>query len=150
MDIGAEEIVVAVPPDRAAQPVRAFRTFTPDLHALAAWLEACGIDTVAMESTGVYWIPIFELLEARGLVPYLVNARHPRSSPDARAIGTMPSGSRSSMPSRCCRPFGYMLATLATCWLHRMRGLYGVTTSYPLRRRRAPRSAAAGRVDTAG
>jgi len=88
MDIGAEEIVVAVPPDRAAQPVRAFRTFTPDLHALAAWLEACGIDTVAMESTGVYWIPIFELLEARGLVPYLVNARHPRSSPDARAIGT--------------------------------------------------------------
>ena len=58
MDIGADEIVVAVPPDRDEQPVRVFRTFTPDLHALVAWLLACGIDTVALESTGVYWVPI--------------------------------------------------------------------------------------------
>jgi transposase len=85
MDSGAEEIVVAVPPDRDAQPVRAFRTFTPDLHALAAWLEACGIDTVAMESTGVYWIPIFELLEAHGLVLYLVNARHAKIVPGRKS-----------------------------------------------------------------
>jgi hypothetical protein len=58
MDIGAEEIVVAVPPDRDEQPVRVFSTFTPDLEALVAWLIRCGIDTVAMESTGVYWIAI--------------------------------------------------------------------------------------------
>jgi hypothetical protein len=58
LDIGSEEIVVAVPPDRDLQPVRAFATRKPDLHALVAWLVACGIDTVAMESTGVYWIAI--------------------------------------------------------------------------------------------
>jgi transposase len=63
LDIGSAEIVVAVPPDRDAEPVRVFATFTPDLHALLAWLVACGIDTVAMESTGVFWIPIYELLE---------------------------------------------------------------------------------------
>jgi len=57
IDIGANEIVVAVPPDRDAQPVRAFPTFTQDLQALVHWLLACRIDTVALESTGVYWIP---------------------------------------------------------------------------------------------
>lgn len=51
-------------------------SFTADLHALADWLKACGVDTVAMESTGVYWIPVFELLEARGFNVLLVNARH--------------------------------------------------------------------------
>jgi hypothetical protein len=59
MDIGARELVVAVPTDRDATPVRAFATFTPGLHALVAWLLPCGIDTVAMESTGVSWVPIF-------------------------------------------------------------------------------------------
>ena len=54
LDIGSAEIVVAVPPERDPEPVRVFPTFTPDLHALAAWLVACGIDTVAMESTGVF------------------------------------------------------------------------------------------------
>lgn len=62
LDIGSAEIVVAVPPDRDPQPVRVFATFTPDLHALAAWLLTCGIDTVVLESTGVFWIPIYELL----------------------------------------------------------------------------------------
>ncbi len=85
MDLGAEEIVVAVPPDRDPQPVRVFRTFTPDLHALVTWLVACGIDTVAMESTGVYWIPIYELLEAHGIVPYLVNARHVKTVPGRKS-----------------------------------------------------------------
>jgi len=61
--------------------VRVFPTFTPDLHALAAWLVACGIDTVAMESTGVFWIPLYELLEQYGIVPYLVNARHVKTVP---------------------------------------------------------------------
>ncbi len=81
MDIGADEIVVAVPPDRDPQPVRVFRTFTPDLVALVAWLLACGIDTVAMESTGVYWVPIYELLEHHGIVPFLVNARRCQDRP---------------------------------------------------------------------
>jgi len=81
LDIGSAEIVVAVPPERDAEPVRVFATFTADLHALIAWLLACGIDTVAMESTGVFWIPIYELLEQHGIVPYLVNARHVKTVP---------------------------------------------------------------------
>jgi hypothetical protein len=60
IDIGSESHWVAVPEDRAERQVREFRSFTQDLIALADWLEACGIDTVAMESTGVYWIPLYE------------------------------------------------------------------------------------------
>jgi transposase len=63
LDIGSAEIVVAIPPERDPEPVRVFETFTPDLHALVAWLVACGIDMVAIESTGVFWIPIYQLLE---------------------------------------------------------------------------------------
>jgi transposase len=81
LDIGSEEIVVAVPPDRDPEPVHVFQTFTDDLHALVAWLLACGIDTVAMESTGVFWIPIYELLEQANIAPYLVNARHVKTVP---------------------------------------------------------------------
>ncbi|MDP9314020.1 MAG: IS110 family transposase [Chloroflexota bacterium] len=81
LDIGSEEIVVAVPPERDSEPVRVFPTFTVDLHALVAWLVACGIDTVALESTGVFWIPIYELLEQAGITPYLVNARHVKTVP---------------------------------------------------------------------
>lgn len=81
IDIGATEIYVAVPSDRAAQPVRCFQTFTQDLNELAGWLEQCGIETVAMESTGVYWIPLFQILEARGLEVCLVNARHVHNVP---------------------------------------------------------------------
>src|SRR5438445_1062992 len=66
VDIGATEIYIAVPADRDAQPVRHFSTFTEDLHAAADWLKSCNIETVAMESTGVYWIPFFQILEARG------------------------------------------------------------------------------------
>lgn len=76
IDIGAEEIFVALPPDRDEQSVRSFATFTVDLHKLADWLQACNIDTVAMESTGVYWIPLYEILEARGIDVNLINARH--------------------------------------------------------------------------
>ena len=62
IDIGDEEIYVAVPPDRDEKPVRRFATFTADLHTLADWLEDCGIETAAMESTGIYWVPLFEIL----------------------------------------------------------------------------------------
>jgi transposase len=67
---------VAVPPDRDEQPVREFASFTAELARLADWLTECGVDTVAMESTGVYWIALFELLDARGFKVLLVNARH--------------------------------------------------------------------------
>ena len=76
IDIGSASHFVAVPPDRDDEPVREFRSFTGELHRLAEWLAECGIDTVAMESTGVYWIPLFELLDARGFTVLLVNARH--------------------------------------------------------------------------
>ena len=76
IDIGAEEVYVAVPQGRDEESLRSFPSFTADLHRLADWLEACGIETVAMESTGVYWIPLFEILESRGFEVYLVNARH--------------------------------------------------------------------------
>ena len=76
IDIGSTSHYVAVPPDRDDNPVREFPSFTADLNALADWLKVCGVDIVAMESTGVYWIPLFELLESRGFTVLLVNARH--------------------------------------------------------------------------
>jgi transposase len=85
MDIGSREIWVCVPPDREGETVRPFGTFTPDLHWLADWLVSCGVDPVAMESTGVYWIPVFEILEARGLNVYLVNARHIKHVPGRKS-----------------------------------------------------------------
>jgi transposase len=72
IDIGATEIFVAVPADRDVESVRSFSTFTEDLHKLADWLQQCRVDTVAMESTGVYWIPLFQILEARGIEVHLV------------------------------------------------------------------------------
>ena len=81
IDIGSTFHVVAVPSDRDDRPVRTFRTFSGDLHQLADWLHAVGITTVAMESTGVYWIPVFEMLEARGFEVLLVNARDVKHVP---------------------------------------------------------------------
>jgi transposase len=84
IDIGAREIFVAVPPDRDECPVRVFETFTEDLHAMVQWLKACGVTTVAMESTGVYWIPLYDILEAHGIRPCLTNARHMKNVPGRR------------------------------------------------------------------
>ncbi len=81
LDVGATFHVVAVPPDRAEEAVRTFRSFTGDLHLLADWLKEVGITTIAMESTGVYWIPVFEILEARGFEVLLVNARDVKNVP---------------------------------------------------------------------
>jgi transposase len=81
IDIGATEVFVAVPPDRDPRPIRCFHTFTVDLQKLADWLEQCGIRTVAMESTGVYWIPLFQILEERNFRVHLVNAHHVRNVP---------------------------------------------------------------------
>lgn len=85
VDVGATEIYIAVPADRDPQPVRRFSTFTGDLHVAADWLKACGIEAVAMESTGVYWIPFFQILEARGFKVLLVNAHHVKNVPGRKS-----------------------------------------------------------------
>ena len=85
LDIGSAEIWACVPEDRATEAVRVFPSFTPDLYALADWLAACGVETVAMESTGVYWIPIYEILAEKGGEVYLVNARHIKNVPGKKS-----------------------------------------------------------------
>jgi transposase len=81
IDIGSTFHVVAVPEDVDDEPVRSFRSFTGDLYRLADWLASVGITTIAMESTSVYWIPVFEILEARGFEVVLVNARDAKNVP---------------------------------------------------------------------
>ncbi len=81
IDCGSRHHHVAVPADRDPEPVRRFKTFTPDLQQLADWLDASGIETVAMEATGIYWIPLYEILEERGIEVVLVNARHVKNVP---------------------------------------------------------------------
>jgi transposase len=81
IDIGATSFYVAVPIDRDPQPVRSFQTFTEDLHRLADWLQRCRIKTVAMESAGVFWVPLFQILEQRGVEVCLVNAHHVKNVP---------------------------------------------------------------------
>jgi transposase len=76
IDIGDEDIWASVPEDRDQEPVKCFGTFTRDLHELVHWLIQCGIETVAMESTGIYWIPLFEMLESNRIEVYLVNPNH--------------------------------------------------------------------------
>jgi transposase len=85
IDVGATEIFVAVPADRDTDSVRSFPTFTQDLHELADWLQRCRVDTVAMESTGVYWIALFQILEARGIEVHLVNAQHVHHVPGRKS-----------------------------------------------------------------
>jgi len=123
IDCGGSTHVVAVPPDRDEHPVQSFRTFTTDLHRLADWLMACRVTTVALESTGVFWIPIYEILEARGLTVQLVNARHVRNLPgrksdvsdaewlrDLHSVGLV-RGSFRPTSSRCAPTCG-----IATLW----------------------------------
>lgn len=81
IDVGATLLMAAVTADRTPEPVRSFGTFTTDLHRLVEWFAECGVETVAMESTSVYWIPIYELLDARGFVVFLVNARDAKHVP---------------------------------------------------------------------
>jgi transposase len=81
IDVGAREHLVAVPCDRDPQPVRTFQAFTPELHQLAAWLKRCGIQTVALESTGIYWLSLYDVLEEHGFEIRVVNARHVKHVP---------------------------------------------------------------------
>ena len=81
IDVGNQEHYVAVPPHLDAEPVRKFGCFTADLRALADWLKHCGIETVAMQSTGVYWVPLYEILAEQGLQVFVVNARDTKNVP---------------------------------------------------------------------
>ncbi len=122
LDISEAEIIACVPPDRDKEPIRSFGTFTPDLHALVDWLQACSIKTVAMECTGVYWIPLYEVLEERGIEAFVVNARHAKNVPgrktdvcDAQWIQTLHSYgllASSFLPDVTWRP-------LRAYWRHR-------------------------------
>lgn len=85
VDVGAAELYVCVPEGRAEEPVRVFQTFTCDLHEIAVWLKECGVTSVAMESTGIYWIPLYEVLEAAGFDVNLVNAREAKNLPGRKS-----------------------------------------------------------------
>jgi transposase len=85
IDIGSASHFVAVPADRDDQPVREFAAFTGDLYRMADWLRACGVETVALEATGVYWIPVFEVLEERGFTVLLVDARQLKRVPGRKS-----------------------------------------------------------------
>ena len=85
IDIGSREHYVAVGPDRDSRPVQQFGCFTTDLHRMAAWLTQCGIKTVVMQSTGVYWIPVYDVLEQSGFDVWLVNARDTRNLPGRKS-----------------------------------------------------------------
>jgi len=85
IDVGASELFVEVPADRDPEPVRGYPTFTRDLHELADWFQSCGIRSVAMESTIVYWIPVYQILEARGMEVLLVNANYLKNVPGRKS-----------------------------------------------------------------
>ena len=85
VDVGSRTHYVAVGPDRDAQPVRNFGCFTAALHELAAWLKQCGVKTVVLQSTGVYWIPVYDILEQYGFEVWLVNARETRNLPGRKS-----------------------------------------------------------------
>jgi len=94
IDVGASELFVAVSADRDFQPIRSFPTFTRDLNALADWLQQCGIRSGAMESTSVYWIPVHQILESRGLEMCLVK-RATRKECSRQETGSPPADQHS-------------------------------------------------------
>jgi len=85
IDVGGSEHWVAIDPGRDTEPVRSFGCFTSDLREMARWLVEKGVRSVAMQSTGVYWMPVFEVLEQHGLEVFLVNARHTKNVPGRKS-----------------------------------------------------------------
>ncbi len=85
IDIGARFHVAAVPPDLCDEPVQTFQAFTGDIERMADWLVSAGIKTVALESTGVYWVPVYEVLEDRGIEVIVANAREARAVPGRKS-----------------------------------------------------------------
>jgi transposase len=85
IDIGSRFHVVAVPSNLSDEPVQTFQAFTADIQRMADWLKNSGVETVVMESTGVYWVPVFEVLESAGIDVIVANARETRSVPGRKS-----------------------------------------------------------------
>ena len=122
IDIGSEKHYVAVSADRDPEPVRCFGCLTPDLQAMAQWLNACSVTTVALESTGVYWIPVMQVLEENGLEVYLVDARQAKSLPgrktDVKDCQWLRELHAHGMLTRAFRPAD-AICVLRSYWRHR-------------------------------
>ena len=125
IDVGATSHYVAVPADRSEQPVQEFEAFTADLYRLADWLTECGVETVVMESTGVYWIPLFGVLEERGFQVMLVDPRRIKNVPgrktdvvDCQWLQSCTPTACSPEPSGLTRTYGACAATCGSgpCW----------------------------------
>jgi transposase len=140
IDVGSAEHSVAVPPDRSPEPVRRCASFTADRHAWADWLQACRIETVVRKRTGVYWSPLFPLLEARGFEVHLVNARQAQNLPGRKTaiadgqwrqkLHTFGLLNRSFRPTddlcvrrSSLRPRDPLISAAATCIQHRHKAL---------------------------
>ena len=107
--------MAAVDPTCTDTPVRAFGTFTQDLHDLADWFKTCGVTSVAMESTGVYWIPAYEILEQRGFEVILVNARYAKNVPGRKTDVSDAAWLPSSIPTVCCAVASALMPRLQRC-----------------------------------
>ena len=118
IDVGAKEHLVAEPCDRDTQPIRTFQAFTPELHELAGWLKRCGIKSVALESTGIYWISLYEVLEQYGFEVRVVNARHVKHvQVEARPTCWIVSGFKSCTASVCSTAHFVPITRFANCEL---------------------------------
>lgn len=115
IDIGSTMHMAAVNPDASDTPVRAFGKFTQDLQALADWFKACGVTSIAMESTGVYWIPAFEVLEARGIKVILVNSRYAKNVLGRKTDVSDAGWLRSYIPMVCCAAASALRPRLPRC-----------------------------------
>jgi hypothetical protein len=114
-DIGAREIFVAVPADRDEHPVRKCGTFTGELREMAEWLVRCRIKTVAMESTGIYWIPVYDVFEAHGIEVRLANPRNMKNVPGNARTSTNASGFSICIRWVCCRGPSGRTSMFAPC-----------------------------------
>jgi transposase len=138
VDVGAERHYVAVPEGRDPEghSVRSFGAFTADLHALAAWLRVCGVKTVAMESTGIYWIPLFELLAEQGFEVKLVDPRQMKNVPGRKSdvldcqwiqqlhtLGCWPGPSGPMMRSASCAA----ISGSGRCWSPTPRTIFSTS-----------------------
>jgi transposase len=122
IDVGGDTHVVAVPTDRDAEPIRSFGVFTCDLRTQAAWLRKCGISTVVMESTGVYWVPLCDLLESEGFEVLIVDpralARNLKKKTDVQDAAWLQELHAFGMLKSCFRPASEV-RHLRTLWRHR-------------------------------
>lgn len=115
IEIGSRFHVVAVSPDLCDEPVQTFQAFTADLQRMADWLVATGTKTVVMESTGVYWVAAFEVLESRGLEVVLANAREARAVPGRKSDVNDASGCSGCTHAGCCERASDLAVTLPNC-----------------------------------